>query len=61
MKYLALALLLPISVMAQPPVIVNNPSTTTPTTVVTPTGTYIIVPDYSTGSVRAVVKTSKGK
>lgn len=36
-------------------------SATTPSTVILPSGTYVIVPNYSTGGISAVIKTSRGK
>ena len=66
MKYLLL-LLLPLTATAgtyqpysPPPVIVAQPSSG-PYTVYTPGGTYVVVPNATTGQPMVVIQTSKGK
>jgi len=55
---LTLVILAPTLVWAQAPVIVA-PSSSLPTTVWTSTGTYIVVPNYSTGQPQAVVQVNR--
>ena len=52
--------LITVPAWAQPPQIVSQPSTM-PTTVWTPSGSYIIVPNYSTGQPQAVIQVSGTK
>ena len=55
---LTLVILAPTLAWAQPPVIIA-PSGSLPTTVWTSTGTYIVVPNYSTGQPQAVVQVNR--
>ena len=61
MKYLiALLILTPTLTFAQAPVIVVPAKMTGPQQVITPTGTYIVVPNYATGQVMSVIQVSRG-
>jgi hypothetical protein len=63
-KILAISLVFTaISAHAEESVVINVPiqpvtASSLPQTVVTPTGTYIVIPDYRSGGVAAVVRTS---
>lgn len=56
---IALILLIPQVTFAQAPVIVVQPGLTGPQQVITPTGTYIVIPNYATGQVMSVIQVSK--
>jgi hypothetical protein len=59
-KLFAVVMTISTGVYAQTaPVIVAQPSTT-PYTVYTPSGSYIVVPNYSTGQPSAVIQVSNG-
>ena len=58
---MAVLLALPLTALAQTVVVTAQPNSFTPTTVVTSTGTYIVVPNYSTGGTAAVIQTSTAK
>jgi hypothetical protein len=61
MKSIAiLALAISVQAQAQNIAIVPQTSTFTPTTVVTSSGTYVVVPNYTTGATQAVIQTSRG-
>jgi hypothetical protein len=61
MKYIAiLAVAVSVQAHAENIVVVPQTNTFTPTSVVTPSGTYVIVPNYSTGATQAVIQTSRG-
>lgn len=60
MRTLILTLLLVGTAHAEPNIVVTTPMTTQQT-VITESGTYIVIPNYATGGVMAVVKTADGK
>lgn len=55
----AMSMIVPGLALAQAPVLVT-PVSSTPTVVITPTGTYIVIPNYVTGQPLTVVKVSNG-
>ena len=59
MKTLAvtLALTLATTAHAEPPVVVSGD---TQQTIITDSGTYLVIPNYGTGGVMAVIKTADG-
>jgi hypothetical protein len=60
MKYLiALLILTPRLTFAQAPVIVVPANLTGPQQIITPSGTYIVIPNYATGQVMSVIQVSK--
>lgn len=59
MRTLLLTILLASTAHAEPNIVVTTPMETQQT-VITESGTYIVIPNYSTGGVMAVVKTADG-
>lgn len=61
MKLIAIAIVFLCTAAQADPVVIVKDKITAPQTIITSTGTYIVIPNYTTGEVQSIVQVAKTK